>query len=103
MILGDEYELCSSRHETPAHGKAIFPNEVADPLDFAGLEIKAAQVLEGYKHNYLYVYVTASSTTTAVVAVINVCREKNIRLILMHYDRESGRWFEQYVTSVVGE
>jgi hypothetical protein len=96
MILGDEYELCSSRHETPAHGKAIFPNEVANPLDFAGLEIRAAQVLAGYNLPYLYVYVTG--LTPALVAVINVCREKGIHLILKHYDRESGRWFSQYVT-----
>lgn len=43
----------------------------------------------------LTLYVTG--LTVALVAVINACRGFNVKLTLMHYDRESGTYYPQEV------
>lgn len=86
-------ELCKGRHEIPeAKDGAIFENAV-DPLDVDGLEREASSVLDDVRELVLYV----TGLTVALVAVINVCKEKRIDLTLMHYDRESGDYYPQKV------
>lgn len=85
--------LCEGRHEMPdAVEGAIFGNSV-DPLDVDGLEKIASEKLAGVQHLRLYV----TGLTVALVAVINVCHEKCIKLTLMHFDRGSGNYYQQMV------
>lgn len=83
--------LCAGRHEIPVR-EYIFPNEL-DPLDIKGMEMQAREKLAGTSELILYV----TGLTVALVAVVNVCRELNIKLTLMHYDRTSGDYYPQEV------
>lgn len=83
--------LCAGRYEIPVR-EYIFPNEL-DPLDIKGMEMQAREKLAGTSELILYV----TGLTVALVAVVNVCRELNIKLTLMHYDRTSGDYYPQEV------
>lgn len=87
------FALCEARHEMPVKS-AIFPCAI-NPLDVSGLEDIALEKLSPYKEQQVAVYVTG--LTVALVAVINACRTLNIGLTLMHYDRESGSYYEQTI------
>ena len=91
--------LCESRHSMPVDVEgAIFPQTV-DPTDIRSIKLQCVRSLrryyEGGKKPVMVVYVTG--LTVALVEVINYCRSHKIRLILMHYDRESGEYFPQEV------
>ena len=87
-------ELCKARHATPATDGAIFETEV-NPLDVAGLETEAKSRLESLNIKKLSLYVTG--LTVALVAVLNVARELNIKVTLWHYDRETENYYSQEV------
>ena len=89
-------ELCKGRHDIPAaEDGAIFPQNV-NPINTGCLERMAeASLCKGKHTDELILYVTGLSV--ALVAVINVCRRHKIKLILMHYDRESGNYYSQEV------
>lgn len=53
----------------------------------------AEEKLAGAEEVILYV----TGLTMALVEVIKVCQENNIDLTLMHYDRNTGEYFEQEV------
>jgi len=112
--------LCASRHPMPVED-AILPHEV-DPMAFDRLE---RQVFVGLsrlasKHGMVrwvsspdpdswgadmvepindiaevHCYVTG--LTSAVVALVKVCRDEGISLTLLHHDRESGEYLPQKV------
>lgn len=85
--------LCEGRHEIPqAIDGSIFGAEV-DPLDLSGMEREAAEQLRGVFTLNLYV----TGLTVALVAVLNVCREQNIKVTLYHYNRETGNYYPQEV------
>lgn len=85
--------LCEGRHEMPSVVEgAIFGNSL-NPLDVDGLEKTASEKLAGIQHLTLYV----TGLTVALVAVINVCRQNDIELALMHFDRSSGGFYRQEV------
>lgn len=85
--------LCEGRHEMPAVVEgAIFGNSI-NPLDIDGLEKTASEKLADVQHLTLYV----TGLTVALVAVINVCRQNNVELTLMHFDRVSKSYYEQAV------
>lgn len=87
--------LCESRHEIPqAVDGAIFGQSV-DPTSPLKLEIEARRVIRESGVERLTVYVTGLSV--ALVAVINACHALDVRLTLMHYDRERGKYFPQIV------
>ncbi len=87
--------LCESRHDIPeAEDGAIFGNTL-NPKDVYGIEREAKKVISESGVESLYVYVTGLSV--ALVAVINVCRELGVELTLMHYDRDTNRYYEQEV------
>lgn len=87
--------LCESRHEIPqAVDGAIFGQSV-DPTSPLKLEIEARRVIRESGVERLTVYVTGLSV--ALGAVINACHTLGVRLTLMHYDREKGRYFPQIV------
>lgn len=84
--------LCDARHEMPENDGAIF-DTIIDPLDVRGLERIAYRYVDGIEELTLYV----TGLTVALVAVINACRIWNVKLTLMHYDRESGNYYPQKV------
>ena len=84
--------LCDARHEMPENDGAIFDTTI-DPLDVRGLERIANRYVNGIEELTLYV----TGLTVALVAVINACRIWNVKLTLMHYDRESGNYYPQKV------
>ncbi len=84
--------LCVGRHEIAGVNEYIYPNEL-NPLDLNGMEMRAKEKLAGVKTLKLYV----TGLTVALVAVINVCRELNIKLTLMHYNRDNGEYYSQEV------
>lgn len=84
--------LCTGRHEMPQVREYIFPNEV-DPLDLEGMEQQAKSKLAGVTDLILYV----TGLTVALICVVNACKELNIKLTLMHYDKNTGDYYPQEV------
>lgn len=87
-------ELCKGRHSTPATDGAIFETEV-NPLDVTALELEAKKKLKSLNITKLNLYVTG--LTVALVAVLNVTKELNIKVTLWHFNRESGKYYSQEV------
>ena len=85
--------LCEARHTMPdiVNG-AVFPNSI-DPLAIEDLEKTASDTLENVDSLILYV----TGLSVALVAVINVCHDKGINLLLMHYNRDTGEYYPQKV------
>lgn len=87
------YALCEGRHQTTKEVEgAIFSNTL-DPLDIDGMEKIASDKLEGVQSLTLYV----TGLSVALVTVINICHQKEIKLILMHFDRSTGNYYPQCV------
>ena len=87
--------LCAGRHDIPlAIDGAVFDHDV-DPTDPLKLELEATRLIRENQIEAMTLYVTG--LTVALVAVMNVCRRLNIRLILMHYDRERDKYIPQFV------
>ena len=112
--------LCAARHEMPVN-TFLFDTEV-NPLDVNGLAARAEERLhtlaeevgvtvtekvcktlntsndDVYRRCYdarLVIYVTGLSV--ALVAAINAALPLFAEVVLMHYDRESGQYYEQEV------
>lgn len=89
------FGLCEARHPMPVE-KYIYPNSISDPTDIKGLEKTARESLAGINDNdSIIVYV--SGLTVALISVLNVCRDRNIEVILMHFDLKSNSYYEQKV------
>lgn len=73
---------------------SIFGASVTNPMDFGSLESVALNALKTAGHTVV-VYVTGM--TPAVVAVINACHEMHKDLILMHFNKQTGRYKAQFV------
>lgn len=87
--------LCLGRHAIPeAVDGAIYPTEV-NPLEVDELEVKEMYILSAKHITFLNLYVTG--LTVALIAVLNICKELDIRVTLYHYDRESGKYYAQEV------
>lgn len=90
-----KFGLCEGRHPMPVEAY-IFPNSIADPTDTAGLEEEARVSLADIDEKiHLFIYV--SGLTVALISALNVCREKNISVTLMHYDTKSNNYYAQAV------
>lgn len=87
-------ELCKGRHSTPATDGAIFETEI-NPLNISALELEAKNKLESLNITKLNLYVTG--LTVALIAVLNVARELNIKVILWHYNKETNDYYYQKV------
>lgn len=87
--------LCEGRHTFPVTMKrAIFPATV-DPTSTCSLDLAARRVLRAYRKQSIVIYVTG--LTVALIAALNVCREYQISVTLMHYNRETGEYYPQEV------
>ena len=84
--------LCVGRHEIAGVNEYIYPNEL-NPLDLNGMEQQAKSKLAGVSELTLYV----TGLTIALICVVNVCKELNIKLTLMHYNRDNGDYYPQEV------
>ena len=89
-----KFGLCLGRHNIPGVENYIFGNEL-NPLDIADMEKQAAKKLRAFHDGKITLYVTG--LTVALISVLNVCRDFNITVTLMHYDRESGNYYAQEV------
>lgn len=85
--------LCEGRHEIPeAVDGAIFPQQL-NPLDLEGMRSTATVKLAGVEALNLYV----TGLTVALVEVINLCHANGVALTLLHFDRETGKYYPQEV------
>ncbi len=84
------FTLCAGRHETPAHDY-IF-SEVVDPTDLDAM-FKVAWERIPDDCTDLTVYVTG--LTPAMLTLVEVCWQRRINLIAMHFNRESGSYYPQ--------
>ena len=87
-------ELCEGRHHNPEaiHG-SIYPNHIENVYDTDELERVAKMKLFRCKELTLFV----TGLTVALIAVLNVCREWDIDVTLMHYDIKTGGYYSQEV------
>jgi hypothetical protein len=85
--------LCEGRHAIhEAEDGAIFKNTV-NPLDVDGLEDQAYSTLKGVE--FLNLYVTG--LTVALIAALNAARKLQIRVVLYHYDKNTGTYYPQLI------
>lgn len=83
--------LCESRHEIPqAVNGSVFPENI-DPTDFNAMACLCEYALNpalnvGVQQINLYV----TGLSSALLTVVNYCRERNVKLITYHYNRETG-------------
>ena len=87
------FALCAGRHEIPGNPPAIFGNTV-DPTDLQGMADTAFRAIPNDAEE-IRVYVTGM--TPATLAVANVCFARGITLVALHYNRETGDYFQQVV------
>ena len=92
--------LFKGRHELPTKNY-IFEGEV-NPVDFKRMDECAVCWLMQYTDpgDVLYLYVTG--LTAATVAVIKACKMLGVGLVLMHFDRQTGKYVPQDVLTPEG-
>ena len=93
--------LFKGRHELPVNNY-IFAGEIS-PVDFKRMDEVAMCWVMQYTNpgDVLFLYVTG--LTAATVAVIKACKRLGLGLVLMHYDRTSGRYVPQDVFTPEGD
>lgn len=89
-------ELCESRHVIPGIDGSVFKNTL-DPTNVNIIRVDCEKSL-GQKVldngiEYLVLYVTGLSV--ALVEVINWCIRHNVHLTLMHYNKDTGKYYHQ--------
>lgn len=87
--------LINGRHEMPC--KEFIFESVKNVHDYHAIYNHVMEWLETNINNddELYVYVTGLTTVTA--ELISCCFNLNISLVLLNYDRESGKYLEQSI------
>ncbi len=87
--------LCQGRHEMPSCVEgAIFSQEV-NPLDCQGLEKQALDKLQSLDCNELNLFVTG--LTVALVATLNAAKALKIKVVLYHFNKNTGDYYPQEV------
>jgi hypothetical protein len=95
--------LCEGRHEiTRDDGKPltefIFPQIVENPMDF----ISHFEIAYGALEQYLEVKLYITGLTPCLTATLLAADKAGVEtLILMHYDRESGKYIPQDVSALL--
>ena len=85
--------LCEGRHKMPDVVEGAIFDNIINPLDVEGLEKTASEKLADVQQLTLYV----TGLTVALVAVINICHAKGIKLTLMHFNRDAGNYYQQVI------
>lgn len=89
--------LCESRHEMPKCVQgSIFPRIVDGPADIEGLKRRISIMIRDV--DILHLFVTG--LTVAVTEVVNYCNENEIKLVLWHYNPETGDYYQQDMYAV---
>lgn len=90
-----KFILCPARHDHPeiAGLPAIFPQEIAEITDIAGMTRTAREAIADCDGIDLYV----TGLTVAVGAVIRACYTSMKALTLWHYDRAKDAYFPQVI------
>ena len=97
--------LVDNRHEIPAEqvkdgfifDRALTPDEMTNPChleDMVGSKLKAVANKDA---ETVELRLTVTGLTVATIAVVNTCIKQDIDLVLLHFDRASGKYFEQNV------
>jgi hypothetical protein len=86
--------LIKGRHNIPQVDQYVF-NANLNPTDVNGTENLAYNFLSKLKVNHINLYVTG--LTMALVAVLNSCKDLDIKVTLFHFDKETGSYFPQVV------
>ena len=87
--------LCEGRHQMPV-SNYLFPQVVANPCDPQSLyETASAGIPAGTETLRLYV----SGLTQALTATVRACMDRQIGLVLMHYDRDKDSDYEEPMLS----
>ena len=94
MLKTYVYGLCEGRHPEQPVKEGIFAHNIARPSDVKNLEDIANKRIP-IDCDRLAVYI--SGMTAAVIAVVNVCRMRNIQLTLYHYNKWSKVYYKQEV------
>ena len=88
--------LCNGRHSIPdAIDGSVFEHEITDPTAVDYIEAEAFSRLSEMHIDCLNLYVTG--LTVALIATINACKRLSIKVILWHFDRDTGKYYEQNV------
>lgn len=86
-ITAPVWQLCDSRHDNPiANQGGLFPRCLMNPMDVLGMENILMRKIEDVYICPNTMFCVVTGMTTALVALINVCARKHIRLVLLHYD-----------------
>ena len=95
-----EVGLFAGRHDLPV--KNFIFGELS-PCDFRRMDEVALCWLMQHTQpgDVLHLYVTG--LTAATVAVIKACKITGVGLVLMHFDRESGKYVPQDVLTPEGD
>ncbi len=86
--------LCEGRHKINGISGYIFGKEV-DPLDVIRLEKEAFNAITKIEADELHIYVTG--LTVALIASLNACKKLNKKVVLYHFNRETGDYYPQEV------
>ena len=90
--------LIKGRHRLPDDVKDyIFERALTseEMTDKDWLYLTASASLARFKPDEVEIYVTG--LTQALIAVLNVCRAHRIKVVCVHYNRETGGWWKQEV------
>ena len=96
-----EAGLFKGRHELPVKNYIFTTGEVS-PVDFKRMDEVALCWMMQHTDpgDVLFLYVTG--LTAATVAVIKACKRLGVGLVLMHFDRASGKYVPQDVLTPEG-
>lgn len=88
------FQLVEGRHEMPLDMPAIFKS-IDNVMDFEGMSAEAFHSLIDCKGRTVVIYVTG--LTAAALAVANICNMLEVYPIFMHYNRDDGRYYPQFI------
>lgn len=88
-------ELCEGRHKMPKEVEGAIFNNSLNPLAVNELENEAYSKLRKLDIKRLNLYVTV--LTVALIAVLNACRNLQIKVVLYHYDQVNDSYYKQEV------
>lgn len=88
------FGLCAGRHDIPV--KEYIFDEIVNPTDRIGMyKIANDKIPSDAESIDLYI----TGLTPAAMAVVSVCAKRKIKLTAWHYNRETGKYYSQYVLS----
>lgn len=101
QIQESVFGLCEGRHEIKDVSTYIFPNNFfqnsTDIFNFSRMQNQIHSILKNQSAIKLYV----TGFTPALIEVINYCNFNSIKLILMHFDRDTQSYLPQTIYQTI--